>query len=337
MSHDLRATFWTNRAVVLTGATGFVGHHLAMQLRGRGALVTAIVRASSDRRRLIDAGIDCVTAPLYDPAALARACRGAEFVFHLAGAVDFENDWDRFVQVNVEGTRNVATAARAAGVRRFIHTSSIVAVGASRRAEVLDEAAGWNLGGLEVPYVTTKRQAEEVALSTGGPALEVVVANPASVVGPEDYSRSEFGTLCRRFWRGRIPFYFGGGGNNFVDVRDVALGHLLAAERGRAGERYILGGENRSYGEFFADLARTAGRRIFRLRLPTALGSLTARLNERLPKRGRAYLTRGQLRLLSLFFHFDSGKARRELGYRPRPLAESLRDAHRFWIEKSSA
>src|SRR5262249_45753017 len=152
---------------------------------------------------------------------IIRACQGSEFLFHLAGAVDFANDWERFQRVNVDGTRCVIEAARLAGVRRLVHTSSVVAVGASARPGFLDETAHWNLGDLHVPYVTTKHQAERLALAASQAKLEVIVVNPSCVVGPDDFSASEFGTLCRRFWRRRVPFYFGGG-NNFVDVRDVA-------------------------------------------------------------------------------------------------------------------
>jgi dihydroflavonol-4-reductase len=335
MSPSAAHRIWAGRRVAVTGASGFIGYHVARELVRRGADVLALVRRGSAVARLRSAGVRIAEAPLDDSGALARGCDGREFVFHLAGAVDFENDWDRFRRVNVEGTRNVLAAARAAGVRRVVHTSSIVAVGATSEPGVLDETAAWDLGSLRVPYVTTKRQAEEEALTAVGP--EVVVVNPACVVGPEDYGRSEFGTFCRRFWRGRIPFDFGGG-NNFVDVRDAAAGHLLAAERGRPGERYILGGCNRTTTAFFADLARVAGRPIFRLRLPAALGGLVATLNDRFGvwRAARSYLTAGQARLLGLFFYYDCGKAHRELGYRPRSLRASLADSHAFWMGEAS-
>src|SRR5262249_37477236 len=127
-------------------------------------------------------------------------------------------------------------------------------------------------------------------------------------------------------------FHFGGG-NNFVDVRDVAEGHLLAAQCGRSGERYLLGGSNRTYTAFFAELARAAPRPIFRVRLPAALARVAAAVNARLTRGGakRPYLTPGQARLLSLFFYYGSSKAARELGYRPRPLRETVLAAHQFW------
>lgn len=337
MRHEERIRFWKGRSVAMTGATGFVGHHLASLLRECGANVTALVRAKSACDRLRSLDVHCKTAALDDIDSLARGCDGAEYLFHLAGAVDFENDWERFRLVNVQGTRNVIAAARRAGINRMVHTSSIVAVGANQRPFPLNETSTWNLRQCRVPYVTTKRQGEELALQSSDGGLQVVVVNPACVIGPDDFSKSEFGTLCYRFWRGRIPFHFGGG-HNFVDVRDVALGHLLAAERGRPGERYILGGVNRTLTSFFGDLARVADRAIFRMRLPRGVGSVVAKFADRVRKKGRrSYLTASQSRLLSLFFFYDCRKANRELGYQPRDFAETTRETHRFWMQKNAA
>ena len=333
--HRADSGWWAGRRVALTGATGFVGHHLALRLAASGARVTALVRSTSRRQPLVEAGITCIEAPLEDTAALAEGCRGCDVVFHVAGAVDFEDNWDSLQRINVGGTRNVLTAARTAGVRRVVHTSSIVAVGGSRLPCPVDETTTWNLERYRVAYVTTKRQAEQAALTEAGRDLEVVVVNPASVIGPGDFSKSEFGTLCQRFWRRRMPIHFGGG-NNFVDVRDVAEGHLLAAERGRCGERYLLGGTDHTWTGFFAELARVAPRPIFRVRLPGMLAGLIAALEGvlRRKKTSRPYLTPGQARLLPLFFYFDSGKASRDLGYAPRPLGQTIQDAYRFWMTK---
>lgn len=329
---------WSGRRVAMTGATGFVGHHLAMELVRHGARLTALVRATSKRARLVQAGVTCVDGDLQDREALSRLCHGCDVVFHVAGAVDFKGDWERFRRVNLEGTAHMVAAARAAGVRRLVFTSSIVAVGASHRPRRLDETTAWNLGALKVPYVTSKRWAEELALAEAGRGLEVVVVNPASVIGPDDFSASEFGTLCRRFWRGRIALHFGGG-NNFVDVRDIAAGHVLAAEFGRPGERYILGGHNRTYTSFFADLARTAPRPIIRLWVPDAVGGMIAALHDRFERSSsaRSYLTAAQASLLSLFFFVDSGKARQEFGYQPRPFRQSVADTYQFWMVRRGA
>lgn len=319
---------WGGRTVAVTGATGFVGFHLARRLAEAGARVAALVRPTADRGRLVAAGVRCVEGSLEEAASLSELAGGCEFLFHVAGAVDFGGDWQRLRRVNVEGTRRVLAVAQASGVRRVIHTSSIVAVGASPAPRLLDETAHWNLGPMRVPYVTTKRQAEELALVANG-KLEVVVVNPGCVIGPDDFAASEFGTLCRRFWRGRVPICFGGG-NNFVDVRDVADGLLRAAERGRPGQRYLLTGTNRSMTAFFGELARAAERAIPRFRLPTTLAPIVAVLGERFT-RGRPALTVAQARLLPYFWYFDCGKARRELGYEPRPLRATLADAYAFW------
>ena len=323
---------WAGRRVAVTGATGFIGHHLCVALTTAGAEVNALVRAFSDTSRLKALGVHCQVAPLDELVLLTEACRGREVLFHLAGAVDFNNDWDQCRRVNVAGTANLLRAAARATVRRVVHASSIVAVGATPEPVRLDETSPWTLGGRAVPYVTTKHEGEWLALTfREGP--EVVVVNPASVIGPHDYSGSEFGMMCRRFWQGRIPLVFGGG-NNFVDVRDVAAGMLRAAERGRAGDRYILGGVNRSYTAFNSELARAAGRAIPRFRLPTALARVGAAIGDRVQKKRtrRPLLSSAQARLLGLFFYYDCGKARRELGYQARPLRETLADAYLFWM-----
>jgi dihydroflavonol-4-reductase len=323
---------WAGHRVAVTGATGFIGHHLCVALTAAGADVTALVRASSDTARLETMGVRCQVAPLEDPLLLTEGCRGRELLFHLAGAVDFTDDWDLCRRVNVAGTAIVLRAAAQVGVRRIVHASSIVAVGATPEPVRLDESSPWNLGGKHVAYVTTKREGEQVALAfRGGP--EVVVVNPASVIGPDDYSGSEFGVMCRRFWRGRIPLVFGGG-NNFVDVRDVAAGMLRAGERGRPGERYILGGTNRSYTAFNSELAKVAGRAVPRFRLPTALARIGAVIGDWMKKRKskRPLLSSAQARLLGLFFYYDCSKAARELGYKSRPLRDTLADAHQFWM-----
>jgi dihydroflavonol-4-reductase len=325
------AKFWQGRQVALTGATGFLGLHTARLLRKRGAAVTALVRGSSSRERLQALDVRCAVAPLDDVLSLMSGCTGADVLIHLAGAVDFGDGWELCRKVNVEGTRNVLQAARMAGVRRVVHVSSIVAVGARRDGHPLDESAHWNLGRYEVPYVTTKRQAEQLAVAANAPGLDVVAVNPGCVVGPDDFTGSEFGTLCRRFWRGRVPFYFAGG-LSVVDVRDVAAGILAAARAGLAGRRYLLSGHNLTQGAFFGELARVAGGFYPRLRLPCFVGRRGAAVAEWLLKpRRRPYLSSGQARMLGLHFWYDHTRARRELGFAPRPLSETLSDTHVFW------
>lgn len=312
--------------IAVTGATGFLGSHLVTLLRSQHRGVRAIVRPTSCTEHLKSLGVECRVAALDDPAALAAALEGCDVLIHVAGAVAFHGDWRHFQSVNVDGTANILAAAGRAGVRRSVYVSSTVAVGASLAPRILDESADWNLDLLKVPYVTTKRRAEEVALGFGN----VVVVNPSCVVGPDDFG-SEFGTLCQRFWRGRVPIFFGGG-QNFVDVRDVATGIVLAAERGRAGQRYLLAGANLTFDALFTELSRAAGRSIPRLRLPAMVGRWFA-ASEALVRKGgrRPNLSPDQAKLMSYYFFFSAAKAERELGFRARPIGETMRDAYHSW------
>ncbi len=328
----------TTPRVAVTGATGFVGWHVIQDMRQHGFEPIAVVRSSSNISRLQEHAITIRPAGLNAVNDLATAFAGCDAVVHLAGAVDFAADWSRFREVNVGGTANVLAAARNAGVRRVVHCSTVAAVGAALTPTKLDESAKWNLHHLRVPYITTKHEAERVAFSAGDARLDVVVVNPGSVIGPDDFSDSEFGTICRRFWQRRLVIHFGGG-NCFVDVRDVATGIRLANQHGRPGERYILGGTNRTMTSFFSALAQVAPKPIPRMRLPSKLGlplSWVERTFSR-KKRPRAYLSEAQAKLLPWFFYFDSGKAKRELGYSPRPLAQSVADAFAFWEHRIAA
>jgi dihydroflavonol-4-reductase len=332
MPRDLSGT-----TIALTGATGFVGRHLVEELLRRGARVRALARSSPRVEWLRSRGVDCRIASLDSPDELARALGDCEFAFHVAGAVDFGADWERIRRINVNGTIHTLDAARRAGVRRVVHTSSIVAIGATRRPRILDESAAWNLERSRLPYVTTKHEAEQEALARSDARMEVVVVNPACVIGPNDIDSSEFGTLCKRFWKGRIPIYFGGG-NNFVDVRDVADGHIRALLDGRPGERYFLGGENLTYGDFFRLLADVSGYSPFRARLPSAIAPFLAKLETWFKKSSsKPNLPPARARLMGFHFFASSAKAARELGYQPRRVRESLLDAYRYWFPAAAA
>lgn len=324
-------TFWANRTVAVTGATGFVGGHVARLLHSAGARVRVLARPSSDCRELEHLDIRCERVDFNDRQSLTNSIAGCDLLFHLAGAVDFKGNWQRFHEVNVLGTANILTAARLAGIRRSVVTSSIVAVSGSDRPIVFDESATWNLQSLRVPYVTTKRQAEELALRENFGSVEVVVVNPSCVIGPDDVS-SEFGVLCHRFWKGRVPFYFGGG-SNFVDVRDVAAGHLAAAQHGQPGERYLLSSTNAAWSEFFMAMAHASGRTIPHLWLPPVVGEWFAACESwaRGAKEGRPNLSPDQAKMMPMYFYFCNDKAARVLNYRPRSLAETLADMYASW------
>lgn len=338
MSSGLNPQFWRDRPVAVTGATGFVGYHVARLLVSLGARVRALVRARSRTEHLERCAIEMVLAPLDCPEALVRALAGQDLVIHLAGAVHLREDWQGVWQTNVEGTRQILRAARETQVRRFVYVSSIVTIGATREPRLLDETTPWNLGHLRVPYVLSKRCAEELALAAARQGQDVVVVNPGSVIGPEDYTRSEFGVLCRRFWCGRLPLVFRGG-SNFVDVRDVAEGIILAAQQGRSGCRYILGGTNRTWLDLFRDLARLSSWPIPRWYAPRSIAPIIAWLNTYCDQRRdkRPYLSPAQAELVSWFFFMSSQRAREELGYVPRPWVQTLRDTYQFWMAAQGA
>jgi dihydroflavonol-4-reductase len=256
-----------------------------------------------------------------------RAVAGCSVVFHTAGIVAV---WGpalaRMWSVHEDGTRTVLTAASGA---RVVHTSSIVTIGATALGTPLGEDDPFELDRLDVPYIHSKRAAERLALDSAQQGRDVVVVNPAHLVGPEDHEASIMGRLCVRYWKGRLPLA-PPGGVNVVDVRDAAHGHLLAAEHGRAGRRYILGGANLSFASFLACLARAAG---FSPRLaPRMPGWLQTALAGLAEMRSRwtgkePWPSLGHARMYRYCWFVRSDRARAELGFETRALDDSLADA----------
>lgn len=323
--------YWAGRTVCVTGGTGFLGYHLVKLLGEVGARVRVFALAPPPDhpiRRFAHAEI--IADDILDAAAVRAAVAGSSVVIHAAGIVAV---WGpsvaRMWPVHVDGTRNVLAALDPGA--RLVHTSSVVAVGASRSGDALDEETSFNLARVKLAYVQAKRAAEELALGTD---RDVVVANPGYLIGPEDYEQSVMGKFCHRFWRGRAPLA-PPGGLNLVDVRDVAAGHLLTAERGTRGRRYILGGENLAYTDFMRTMADVAGMHPRLLpRIPRPAFWLGAVLNE---ARGRLrgkepYPSLGHARLNRYYWFFSSERARRELGYEPRSVRESLADAYAWYV-----
>lgn len=327
--------FWSGLRVCVTGGTGFLGFHMVKELVGRQARVrTLSLPARHDHPLNGMHEVERIEGDIRDAELVRRALADCQVVFHTAGVVAawgpaLANMWS----VHLDGTGNVLTeAARGA---RIVHTSSVVAVGASRSVEELTEDHAFNLAHLKLPYCHAKRAAEELVLSRAE-ERDVVVANPSYLVGPEDHERSLMGRFCLRYWKGRIPLS-PPGGVNLVDVRDVACGHLLAAERGRRGQRYILGGENRTYTEFLAALDEAAGQPArWRPRLPFWLLTPIAVLCElRGYLYGREpYPSLAHLRAMRFRWYYQSSKAEQELGYRSRPLEETLRDTHAWFCDE---
>ena len=312
----------SSRTVLVTGASGFLGRQLVGALLARGDRVRVLVRPTSS---LGDLGsrVEVVYGDVLDPSSLDVAVSGVDLLFHTAGMVStVAREHARMFAVNVEGTRNVLWAAQAAGVGRVVYTSSSYAVGHTQDGRSLDEHAAWTDPG--VAYAQSKRQAEVVALELGRAGLPLIVVNPSFILGPGGGEGSS-GRIVRRFLDGKLRFYVEGGFSP-VDVADVVEGHLLAADRGQVGERYVLSGQNVSYTEFFCLLGEVAGRPMPR-RVPgwLALGATSLLEHGVARVTGKPPLADlDEVRMGLLFRYFDNTRARNELGFSPRPLRETL-------------
>lgn len=315
----------------VTGASGLLGGNLALAACARGDTVVATRRAGSRVEHLADAPITWVDAALDDPFALERAFEGCEAVFHVAAQVSVRRRaTPEMVAANVDGTRHVLAAARRAGVRRVLHTSTVAALGLTEDGRPSTENARFNFAehGMEDGYVRTKRAADEVVTQFVADGADIVTVHPTYMLGPYDAKPSS-GKILLALARGGIPGVTAGI-NNFVDVRDVARGMLAAAESGRAGERYILGGEELSYADAFRRMAAVIGVKPPTLRIPrwaAAIGGLAGDARERLfagePELNSVTVGWGYCGT----FRFSSAKAQNELGYTSGPLENAVADA----------
>ncbi len=314
---------------LVTGATGFVGANVVRALLDDGQRVRALVRRSSDRRAIEPLALDVCEGDLLDPASLRRAVTGARHVYHIAADYRlWARDPRDLYRANVDGTRAVLEACADAGIERVVYTSTVGALGIPEDGSPGTETTPVTLADMVGPYKRSKFLAEQVALEWASRGLPVVVVNPSAPVGPWDVKPTPTGQLIVDFLRGKM-FATLDTGLNLVHVRDVARGHLLAAERGRVGEKYILGNQNLSLTEIFGMLARLTGHPAPRIRVPWALawcGALgmeaVARLTGGVPQ---VPLT--AVRMARKRMHFSAAKAVRELGLPQTPVEEALRDA----------
>jgi dihydroflavonol-4-reductase len=318
---------------LVTGATGFIGSHVARLLLERGDEVVVTVRPQSSLEALADADIRTVPADMLDRRAIRRAMRGVERVFHVAGTTDLRADRARVFAIAVEGTRIVLEEALRAGVQRAIYTSSAAAIGPARSGRNADEATRWSAGRYSIPYLDATHEAETVALRMVSRGLPLVVVNPALVLGAGDPGRSST-VLVERFLRRQIPAYVEGT-CNVVAVQDVARGHLLADERGRIGERYILGNRNFTMTRLFADLGRLSGVQPPALKLPVTVAMTVAVAAQRLGQTGLP--TPDEVRAASLNWSFSSRKAKRELGWRTSPHEDCLEETIAWYRARHGA
>lgn len=317
--------------ILVTGANGFLGSHVCRRLLGARHTVRAFVRPTSTTTALAGLAVDQVTGDVTDRASLDRALDGVDYVIHAAADV---SDWGRDVttqmRVNVEGTRHVAQACLAQGVRRLVHVSSVAAIGIPDDARhPADESFRFNLEGSGLTYHLSKRRAEEEVLAQIARGLNAVIVNPASLKGPHgaQYRGAE---IVRSVRRARVVPYFTGG-ISVVHVENVAEGIIHALERGVSGQRYVLGGENVSFRAMAERTAQALGLQRRFVPFPPVLTGLARLLLEpwaRLQQR-RPYITYAMHHCASRFQYYDSTKARASFGYAPRGFDEIVAECLR--------
>lgn len=315
---------------LVTGGSGFLGSAVVRALIARGARVRALVRATSPRGNLEGLGCDVVVGDLTDRDSLKQAMKDVRYLFHVAADYRlWARDPSVIVRANVEGTLNLKREALASGVERIVYTSSVAALRVAGATVPVDETAALTpreaVGAYKRSKTMAERAVEEMILREGLPAI---IVNPTTPIGPRDIRPTPTGRILLDAARGRIPAFVDTG-LNFAHVDDVAEGHLLAFERGRIGERYILGGDNLSLRDLLGTVAGLSGRSAPKMRLPrlplyplAAGAEFMARLTGKEP-----LLTIDGLRMSKYRMFFTSAKAESELGYRSRPYQEGVADA----------
>jgi dihydroflavonol-4-reductase len=320
----------------VTGATGFVGSHVARVLAENGADLRLLVRSSSDLRNIQELNVERVTGDLRDAASLKKGVTGCDVVFHVAA--DYRlwvRDPDEMYRSNVEGTRAILQAAREGGVRRVVYTSSVATMGFSN-GHLADENSPVSLANMIGHYKRSKFMAEEIAMEAGKSGMDVVVVNPTTPVGERDIKPTPTGRIVVDFLKKKFPAYVDTG-LNLVDVAQCARGHVAALEKGRSGERYILGGENLTLKQILDKLAAVTGLPSPRIRVPyvVALATgvvdqvVTGYLRNREPRATIDAVRMGRKKMF-----VSSSKAERDLGWQTVPVEGALRRAVE-WFQAS--
>jgi dihydroflavonol-4-reductase len=313
----------------VTGATGFVGSHVAAALAAQGADLRVLVRAGSDLRNLEKLNADRVIGDLRDPVSIEKAVVGCDVVFHVAA--DYRlwvRDPEEMYRANVEGTRAILQAALKTGVRRVVYTSSVATMGfaANDNGNLADEASPVSLDNMIGHYKLSKFMAEEVALEAGRSGMDVVVVNPTTPVGEQDIKPTPTGRIVLDFLKKKFPAYVDTG-LNLVDVKECARGHVAALEKGKSGERYILGGENLTLKQILDKLGVITGLPSPTIRVPYFVALATGVVDEVvtgriLGREPRATIDAVRMGRKKMFV--SSAKAERELGWKIVPVDGAL-------------
>lgn len=323
--------------ILVTGGSGFIGSAVIRALLERHEDVRALIRPSSPRDNLAGLPVEIMLGDLNDPPSLKRATQGCQAVFHVAA--DYRlwvPDPEILYRTNIEGTRNVLEASAANRVERLVYTSSVATIGLTPEGAPADEDTPTDIGQMIGHYKRSKFEAERLVVewTREGHGASIIV-NPSTPIGPRDIKPTPTGKMIRDAAMGRMPAYVDTG-LNIVHVDDVAAGHLLALDRGRIGQRYILGGSNLTLREIFAAVSELTGNRAPWIRLPIPALIPVAYLAEGWGRwQGtEPRVTLDALRMARKRMFFSSAKAGRELGYEPRPIAEAFRDAVAWFLHR---
>ncbi|HEY7353976.1 MAG TPA: hopanoid-associated sugar epimerase [Terriglobales bacterium] len=322
---------------LVTGSTGFLGSHVARALAQQGADLRLLVRASSNTKNIDDLNAERVIGDLRDAASLEKGTAGCDVVFHVAA--DYRlwvRDPEEMYRANVEGTRAILDAARKNGVRRVVYTSSVATMGFTSNGKPADENSPVSLDNMIGPYKRSKFMAEQVAMEAARGGQDVVVVNPTTPVGKRDIKPTPTGRIVVDFLKRKFPAYVDTG-LNLVDARECALGHTVALEKGRPGERYILGGENLTLKQILDKLAAITGLPSPKIRVPYVFALATGVVDEVVTGRLRGKEPRATIdavRMGRKKMFVSSAKAERELGWKCVPVDDALRRAVE-WFEQN--
>ncbi|TAF07710.1 MAG: NAD-dependent epimerase/dehydratase family protein [Nostocales cyanobacterium] len=317
----------------VTGGTGFVGSHVVRSLLQQGYKVTALVRPSSNLGNLRSLEIDIVKSDLNDPH-IWEQMQGCNYLFHVAAHYSlWQKDRDLLYRHNVEGTRNLLAAAQKAGIERTVYTSSVAAIGVGKSGKVVDETHQSPVEKLVGDYKKSKFLAEQVAIAAAKQGQDIVIVNPSSPIGPLDIKPTPTGDIILRFLRRQMPAYVDTG-LNFIDVRDVARGHLLALEKGKGGDRYILGHQNLSLKQLLEILSDITGLKAPQISVPSFLPLSVAWIEEKIlaPMGKTPTVPIDGVRMAQQPMYYDASKAVHELSLPQSPLNVALKDAVDWFV-----
>lgn len=320
---------------LVTGATGHIGNVLVRLLLERGENVRAMIMPGEDPTPLNGLDVQRVEADVLDYQSLLKAFDHINVVYHLAGIISILPGKEQMVHVvNVIGTRNVIQAAQSSGVRRLVYTSSIHALQRVPHGIMIDESIPFDIEHAISSYDSSKASASLEILNAVSRGMDAVIVCPTGVIGPFDFRRSEMGQLILDCVEQK-PMLYVDGAYDFVDVRDVAQGLILAGEKGRCGESYILSGERITVPDIIKIVQEILGKRLFSLKIPMDLAKITANIMPLYYRLAhvKPRFTSYSLATITSNSFISHAKANLELGYRPRPLKESLRDTVNWFIK----